>query len=439
MATAIWSWSTSSAASSNAGTNWNNIYSLSGTALENNAIISKVEYSLIARIGDIDKSKIFRLYSIAIQNGPYTGTSYSNSAAASSYSSISAETNGETNTASRPSSNYYKSHSFQNGIAYVWNYNNSRTYCELENCDFENIVSTSAFFNDEIDLRMKFNASLDGTTYIMQISVKVTYSTTSVSAPSNLTIKQNTNGATFTLDWDDSTKTGGSGSIAYGVYDNTAGKYLRHIDNNPVTSSTYTGDIPIYNSTRKYSVIAKYSGVYSDWSDIESIIFYEPSINNPSSLTINQTSGQSCTLSWTAASLNYTEGTITYHIYKNSEEIKTTTSTSYTFNEDIVSKWGTNTVSLTIKAIATSLKNTDSGDPLPSDEIGPVTFTYIPLYKTILYYTGNGPINGYEECIVYYYTGNSNEGNSGWVECEPYLYTGESTATINGWQLCSYT
>jgi hypothetical protein len=67
-----------------------------------------------------------------------------------------------------------------------------------------------------------------------------------------------------------------------------------------------------------------------------------------------------------------------------------------------------------------------------------VTFTFEP-YKTILYYTGNGSINGYEECIVYYYTGNPNEGNNGWVECEPYIYTGESNATINGWQICSYT
>lgn len=275
--------------------------------------------------------------------------------------------------------------------------------------------------------------------YMRAFTITVNYSMPSVTTPSNLTITQNVDGPTFTLDWNDSTGTGGSGSIVYGVYDDTAGGYLRNVDDNPVTSSNYTGNIPAYNSTRKYSIIAKYSGVYSDWSEIKSIIFYKPSINNPSSLTINQTSGQSCKLSWTAASLNYTKGTITYHIYKNGAEIQTTTSTSYTFDESIVSKWGTNTVSLTIQAIATSLKNTASGTSLSSDIIGPVNFTYIPPYKTILYYTGSGPINGYEECIAYYYTGNSNEGNNGWVECEPYIYTGESNATINGWQLCSYT
>lgn len=436
MATATWSWSTSSAASSNAGTSWLS-YTLKGSALPSGAVISKVEYSLTARVGSYSSSGTFRLYAIAVDNGAYTRADY-DSSAPSDYDSFSSGTSTNTTSTSRPSSGY-KSYSFENGTAYVWRYNNQRTYCELEDCDFDNKDNTSAFYNSNINLRIKFNTSLSGTCYIMAASVKVTYSTASVSKPTGLTIKQNIDGPTFTLDWNDSTKTGGSGSIVYGVYDDTAGGYLRHVDDNPVTSSTYTGNIPEYNTTREYSVIAKYSGIYSDWSDIKSAIFYKPSINNPSSLTINQTSGQSCKLSWTAASLNYTEGTITYHIYKNGVEIQTTTSTSYTFNENVVSKWGTNAVSLTIKAIATSLKNTASGASLPSDEIGPVTFTYIPPYKTILYYTGNGSINGYEECIVYYYTGNSSEGNNGWVECEPYLYTGESNATINGWQLCSYT
>ena len=282
-------------------------------------------------------------------------------------------------------------------------------------------------------------SSSQSKSYMWDFSITVEYSTPSVSRPTGLTIKQNTDDATFTLDWNDCSGTGGSGSIVYGVYDDIDYEYIRHIDNNPVTKSEYVGNIPEYNTTRKYSVIAKYSGKYSSWSDVVSITFYKPSINNPYSLTINQISGTSCTLSWQAASLNYTTGNITYSILKNNVVIKTTTDTSYTFNENETSQWGTQQVELTVKASASITGNTASGGTLNSDATNAVVFTFIPPYKTILRYSGNGPINGYEECIVYYYTGDPNKGINGWEECEVYRYTGESNATINGWQLCSYT
>ena len=74
MATRTWSWSTTTA--NMQGTTWQE-YTLSGTALPSGAVITNVEYNILARVGNYSTgtSYNFQLYGIGIYNGPYTGAS----------------------------------------------------------------------------------------------------------------------------------------------------------------------------------------------------------------------------------------------------------------------------------------------------------------------------------------------------------------------------
>ena len=196
-----------------------------------------------------------------------------------------------------------------------------------------------------------------------------------ITTPSISSITQNNDG-TFTIKWNACTGSNGSGSVYYGVYDDTAGGYLRDIYDNPITATLYTGSIPAYGTTREYSIIARYSGVLSSWSSIKSTTFTKPSITAPSGLKVTSATAQTCALSWTAAKLNYTSGTITYSIRRNGTEIATTTSTSYTVAESTTKGWGTSASTMTVVAKGTSLGNTASGTTLTSSATSGVSYTY---------------------------------------------------------------
>lgn len=193
----------------------------------------------------------------------------------------------------------------------------------------------------------------------------------SVTTPTISSITQNNNG-TYTIKWNACTGSNGSGSVTYGVYDDTAGGYLSQ----SVSGTSYTGNIPAYGTTREYSVIAYYSGTSSGWSSIKSTTFTKPSITAPSGLKVTSATAQTCALSWTAAKLNYTSGTITYSIRRNSTEIATTTSTSYTVAESTTKGWGTSASTMTVVAKGTGLGNTASGSTLTSSATSGVSYTY---------------------------------------------------------------
>lgn len=98
-----------------------------------------------------------------------------------------------------------------------------------------------------------------------------------------------------------------------------------------------------------------------------------PSITAPSNLKINSTTtytGQTAPLTWTAATINYGSGTITYSIRKNGTQVATTTSVSYTIAESVTQTWGTAAVTITIVA---------TGAGLTSSASNSVTYTYLPL------------------------------------------------------------
>ena len=215
------------------------------------------------------------------------------------------------------------------------------------------------------------NFALRGTSGEGTLEVEYTVPSPTVTTPSISSITQNNDG-TYTIKWGACTGSNGSGSVTYGVYDDTAGRYLSQ----SVSGTSYTGTIPAYGTTRQYSVIAYYSGTSSGWSSIVSKTFYTPSITAPSDLKVTTATAQTCALSWTAAKLNYTSGTITYSIRRNGTQVTTTTSTSYTIPESTTKGWGTSASTMTVVAVGSSLGNTASGTALTSSATSGVSYTY---------------------------------------------------------------
>ena len=266
------------------------------------------------------------------------------------------------------------------------------------------------------------------------ISITVTYELPQWNySPSNISISQNNDG-TFKISWNAASWSGGSSYIKYYIYcpQISTDNYFDIIGE---TSKKYT--IPGYSTDYTFYISA-YENQTGSWAgdSIEKTYnFTAPYVTAPT-ISISPTSGISTTITRTNSSLKYTDGEITYNLYRNNILVGTFSDLTYTISQDTLDSWNSENIEFQVKVTTSNLTN-NYGSPL-TNKSNTVTFKY-NLNKTILYYTGNGSINGYEECIVYYYTGNLNEGDNGWVECEPYIYTGESNATINGWQLCSYT
>lgn len=239
----------------------------------------------------------------------------------------------------------------------------------------------------------------------------------SVTAPGTPTITQNNDG-TFKASWSASTGSNGSGSVTYQLWNVTDDEAV----SSSSTSTNVTLDIPIYGTAIQYKVVATYSGKTSS-SGIATKTFTKPSLSTPTNVKLSATTGESTTISWTASSITATavSGSIIYSIRKNGTEIKTTTSTSYTFNKDATSTWGTSAVTLTIVATASTVNK--HYPSLTSGASSGVSFTYKKPYQTISYYTNNNFI----PCKVYYYTNNS------WVLCNIHYYTSGL------WKPCSTT
>lgn len=252
-----------------------------------------------------------------------------------------------------------------------------------------------------------------------------------VTTPTISSITQNNNG-TYTIKWNACTGSNGSGSVTYGVYDDTAGGYLSQ----SVSGTSYTGNIPAYGTTRQYSVIAYYSGTSSGWSSIKSTTFTKPSINAPSSLKVNSSTsytGATAPLTWTAGSFSsYLTGSLAYEIYKGDTLVTTTSAsaTSYTIPESTTKGWGTSAVTLKIRGKGTGLSNTSQGSTLYSSYTSTVSYTYRATVST---QPSNLKING----------GTSYTGATAPLTWSAAVFSGGQTPTysirVNGTQLTTTT
>lgn len=188
--------------------------------------------------------------------------------------------------------------------------------------------------------------------------------------PGAPTITQNNNG-TYTASWSAVSASNGSGSVQYRLWSVTDGVALSSYS----TSTSVTLNIGAYDYPLQYRVQATYSGLTTNGSTTTKT-FYKPSITAPSGLKVTSATAQTCALSWTAATLNYTSGTITYSIRRNGTEIATTTSTSYTVAESTTKGWGTSASTMTVVAVGSGLGNTASGSTLTSSATSGVSYTY---------------------------------------------------------------
>ena len=168
-------------------------------------------------------------------------------------------------------------------------------------------------------------------------TVSLTYKDpdTVITAPSSLKIAGSSShtGETAPLTWTAATVTP-SQTITYQIY-------VNNVLNTSTTSTSYTfANLTSTTSaqTIKVQAVAE-DGTVSAFSNSVTYYYEEaPSttITAPSSLKINNTSassstiyGSSCSLSWSASTVNPSQ-TITYYIYMGGSNVGTTTSTSYT-------------------------------------------------------------------------------------------------------------
>lgn len=226
------------------------------------------------------------------------------------------------------------------------------------------------------DLRLQQQESEAGNNFALRGTsgsgtLEVEYETNaSLGTAGTPSITQNTNAATYTISWN--AASGSGGTILYNPYDVSSG-YV----SSWASSTSRTINIPDYNVSHTWEIDAKIDGTdLFTTSARASKTFYKPSITAPSGLKVTSATAQTCALSWTAAKLNYTSGTITYSIRRNGTEIATTTSTSYTVAEATTKGWGTSASTMTVVAKGTSLGNTASGSTLTSSATSGVSYTY---------------------------------------------------------------
>lgn len=164
-----------------------------------------------------------------------------------------------------------------------------------------------------------------------------------ITAPSSLKVNGATSSTSSTckLTWTASTLTNSTKSITYRIWYRTASSTgLTLLTTTTSTSITLsTSNISSWTSGVTICINAYNEDAgYSDFSNDVSFTYEEEpatTITAPSSLKINSSSassstiyGSSCSLSWTASTVDPSQ-TITYYIYMGGSNVGTTTSTSY--------------------------------------------------------------------------------------------------------------
>lgn len=360
-----------------AGSNGKSIL-VSGSALPSNATIDSISYTLNITANKYSSSQNWKLLWFAI--GDSDGSPYASEKSASMSSTS-------------------------------YTFSGSMKFSQSDVSKF----TTGSFY-----LYAKANTThTSATSYMRAFTITINYSTASLSTPGTPTITQNNDG-TFTASWSAATGSGGSGDVTYRLYSVSDGAYV----NSASTSRTYTGTIAQYNYNCQYRVYAYY-GTLSTMSGTGSKTFYPPSLSTPT-LTGTPSTGTELKLTWTAATLSYTTGTIRYAVYVGNTIYQDGLSgTSLTIPAStFASLGGTKDYTFYVVATASSLSNTSQGSTLKK-QTSNFTYAYVKPQtdNTIAYYDGSKWVN----CIVYYYDGSS------WVQCEPYYYNGSS------WSACSTT
>ena len=273
--------------------------------------------------------------------------------------------------------------------------------------------------------------------YAAEVTVNWEYSYDWNYGPTITSIKNNNDGE-FTIEWSAASWQGGNTYVRYDVFIYQGSTYISESDY--LTSLSHTASIPKYDTELTFYVRASLSSGSSSTKKSETTTktFNSPTLSKPT-ISLSNTKGQSVTVTRDDSQVNDGSATsITYDLYRGSNKVGTFSGKTYSISQSTLEGWNQTSITFKIKATASGVKPIVDSKSTLTSESNTATFTFEP-YKTICYYTSNGSINGYEECIVYYYTGDTTKGDNGWVECEPYYYTGDTSIGDNGWQICSYT
>ena len=256
-------------------------------------------------------------------------------------------------------------------------------------------VTTSQYVSSRItDTRVTLNVPGYGTTYTYRVfatyggasasvngsftansgNTSITFIAASLTVPGAPTITQNNNG-TFTATWPAATGAYGVGEVYYQLWNATTNTAV----SNRISTCTTTHNIPSYDSEITYTVKATYNGASSgadgalvQTSEGTKKTFLKPSLTAPT-LSLSSYSGTTASLTWSAAQINYSSGTISYAVYGDNTLLTTVTTTSATIAESVLAPLGT--VILTVRATASDLTNNASGATLTATS-NAVSFTY---------------------------------------------------------------
>lgn len=311
---------------------------------------------------------------------------------------------------------------------------------------WENSFLSSSINNFQIAAKSSGTASVWNIRNSNTVIVTIDYTEVTVSAPTNLTITQNTTDGTYSASWDASTVTPEkAGTIEYTLeYYTSSDGWISATDNKTTTTTSFSSLAPHaahYIAGRNFRVVASCMGATKNSSAVN-VRLSSPTLKSVGT-TVTPDSGDSVTVSidealatsygQPAANANYT-----YSLYYSIGD-DLSCSTPYETKEV---RWGVlPVVTLTAEDIATKIKPTPQDEqyinfcfefdiPLSSPfeqtlkESSAVTcFTYESKY-TVGYYDETQ--QKWVECIVYFYDTSKNE----WVECIPYYNDGSTWQPI---------
>lgn len=398
-------WSISLSDGTYQGTTWQS-YSLSsgGGTLPSNAVVTSIKYNVKSYVGKYTTgSTNFNLYAIAVNNGPYTTTSYASSSATTLTAQVPVYTS-----SSNSSESSAITGSIQGGTWKVWRYNSARTYLKLESCNFgSNTDVLTAFSSSSISVKLRLNNSGSSAwvQYITAISITVSYTIPSLSWSTNLTASQVNDQVKLT--WDSSpTYSGGTGPCQLAIHNGTA-----WIAGELSTSlRSYTLTPTAYGTSIRYKVGAWYSGI-----TIEKSVDFTASVPtltwNNAAPAVTENGDGTLTIAWNKATGSWgaSGSAVSYKLY---------VATSSAGEGTLVGTYATNSATIDAPSkdsyyyvVATySTKSSTSNR------------TYYAAHRTVKRWNGSS----WDECIAYYYNGSS------WLECVPYRYNG------TGWDLLSH-
>lgn len=253
------------------------------------------------------------------------------------------------------------------------------------------------------------SSSSDGYFTTYSSNTTVTFHAPTLTNPGTPTVVQNNDG-TYTATWTAAKGSYGLGSVYYQLWNDSTGTPIGNL----TTALTGTYSIASqagYDIEKVFKVKATYNNAssssngtivtYSTGSTVKT--FSKPILSTPT-LTLVSNSGTTAQLSWTAATLTNTTGTISYSILVGGTVLGTTTNRTYTISETVIAPLSPAVIN--VQANATGLANTDGGNTLTTTS-NSVIFTHEASFTG----ASNLKVSGTNTATITWTAGSTSYGN----------------------------